>query len=198
MGNMRGTAVAGSLWLLMMGCAADDAGRSALLPSRQQSCARQQRELARELEVHVQAMRAVTTAHVLVSLPACDPVRLAIEGAAPVSASVVARLDGTFSAGARDQLVREVSSLVAGAVAGLERERVSVVLTEAPSQRLELSTMGPFVVAQSSRQGLRWTVGALLGLIVALAAWAFLGERENAALRRRLAAGEPHWTDTDQ
>lgn len=156
----------------------------ALVPSRLAECARYQAGLGVELAGHVAALPGVRDASVVVSLPACDPLGAMLGTSAPASASVVVVVSDP-----REHDV-DIASLVAGAVPGLRAEQVVVSVGAAPgvdAQPRALATIGPFPVAPSARRPLLAIAALLLGLIVALALWAFVGERVNAALRARIA-----------
>lgn len=175
---------------------------SSLMPSLVAEHARYQGALNQELQRHLSALPQIHAASVLVAGPRCplrssalrdDPRKRSLEDATAWSASVIALVPPSQD---RDALRRHIVDVVASGVAGVTRERVSVVMTTAShgdakrlksSERISLSSLGPFLVATSSKRALQVTGVVLLGSIVALALWVWFALRAHAALRARIA-----------
>jgi type III secretion protein J len=167
-------------------------GESSLVPSRTAEQAKLVTGTAGDLERSLRAVDGVLSARVHLAVPT----RNAFEGdakPADTTASVLIRHRGATPPLA----VKDVQSLVAGAVPGLSVEHVSVVMTPAatgghPLDR-ELSRLGPITVTKSSLTPLRAAVGlvalvnlTLLGLLLML--WSKV-RRTQAALEEARAAG---------
>lgn len=168
----------------------DAPGAAALVPSRTQEHAQLVAGLGGDLERTLLETDGVLRARVHLVVPEIEPLREA--PAAPSSASVLLEHRGAAPPLTSDAIQR----LVAGAVAGLEPARVTVVLVPRPARPeaargRALARVGPLTVAAASSAPLKALLGALFVLLVAFAA-ATLGLALRAAgLRRRLEDAAP-------
>lgn len=139
---------------------------SGLLRGVAEEALRAEHARAGEIARTLGALDGVVDARVHVATPETDALS-GDEGGARARAAVLLRCSA-------DVDVAAVQRLVAGAVAGLRADDVTVVLTRrrATAQRAAvLATVGPFAVARASAAGLRATIAGLVGLIIALSAW---------------------------
>ncbi|MEB2312905.1 MAG: hypothetical protein OZ921_08310 [Sorangiineae bacterium] len=142
-------------------------GQGSIVPSRTAEHAKLVTGKAGELERSLGTLDGVLSVRVHLAVPLEDTFG---DGAKPTppTASVLIRHRGATPPIAAS----EVARLVAGAVAGLEPERVSVVLTAvAPVARPrghELARIGPVTITRSSMTPLRVIVGAAALLNVVL------------------------------
>lgn len=150
----------------------------ALVPSRAAERARVLAATAAELERSLGALDSVVSVRVHLAVPADDPLRPAAETPA-ASASVLLSYRGDRAPLDEPHIQR----LVAGAVAGLQKDRVVVVATPAPEPApradRELTRFGPITTTKASIGRLRAAaIGlSLLGLVLAgviAALWAEL------------------------
>jgi type III secretion protein J len=143
-------------------------GKGSIVPSRTSEHARLVAGTAGELERSLHGIDGILAARVHLALPHADP--LAMQQQHAPSASVLLRHRGASCPLSGD----DVKRLVAGAVAGLSAERVSVVTTPVaalqPRPERQLAHFGPITVARSSMPALRALVGAAVGLNVLLIA----------------------------
>jgi len=144
-------------------------GKGSVVPSRAAEHARVVTGTGDELERSLRGLEGVLSARVHLGVPAHDPLSLE-EKEPPATASVLIRHRGAtppLAAG-------DVQRLVAGAIAGLLPEHVSVVMLPAPprarSAEQRLARLGPLTVAKSSLFGLRVMVGLAVLLNAALLA----------------------------
>jgi type III secretory pathway lipoprotein EscJ len=148
--------------------------------------------MAGDLERTLETIDGVVRARVHLSLPDPDPLAApqGDDARAVAKASVLLEHRGSVPPiGARD-----VQKLVAGGVAGLTPENVTVVALErraGPAQGNEpsLAHVGPIAVARASAGVLRVAIGALLGVIallsvVTLALYLRIGSRARTPLQR--------------
>lgn len=152
----------------------DALGQGSIVPSRTVEHAKLVAGKAGELERSLTAVDGVLSARVHLAVPMADAFGDESK-TLPPTASVLIRHHGATPPIA----AREIQALVAGAVAGLDPARVSVVMTPVPPATRppdrELARVGPITVTRSSMTPLRLIVGAaallnliLIGLVVAL------------------------------
>ena len=152
----------------------DALGKGSMVPSRLAEHARLVSGTGGELERSLKALDGVVSARVHLAVPPHDPLALG-EEPETASASVLIRHRGATPPVA----MSDVQRLVAGAVPGLSPERVSVVMTSAPTLTAppgrELARFGPVTVTRSSVSPLRLIVGVgvllnalLVGVVFAL------------------------------
>lgn len=161
-------------------------GENSIVPSRSAEHAKLVTGIAGELERSLGDVSGVVAARVHLAVPADDPLTTSDNPTEP-SASVLVRHRGAAPPITAD----DVQRLVAGAVPGLEPDRVTVVSTPAPPlARLperELAQIGPITTTRAS---LPWAraigasvVVALLVLAAAVVAlWARVRRLQNEAL----------------
>jgi type III secretion protein J len=168
----------------------DALGESSLVPSRTAEHAKLVAGTAGDLERSLRAIDGVLSARVHLAVP----VKEAFESEQKTSAATASVLL-RFRGATPPITQKDVQNLVAGAVSGLDPDKVAVVMTPAPSalHPLErgLSRLGPVTVTRSSLTPLRWLVGGvtlvnliLIGLLLAL--WAKV-RRTQAALEQARA-----------
>ena len=144
-------------------------GDGSIVPSRASEHARLVAGTAGELERSLRDVDGVLEARVHLAVPPSDALAL---GSAPQSptASVLIRHSGPTSPLPEG----DVQRLVAGAVAGLTPEHVSVVATPAPTARQPaerpLAHFGPITVTRASLPPLRVAVGAIVAIDLSLLA----------------------------
>ncbi len=157
--------------------------RDGLVVSPTQERAQMLYALSEELSETVSEIDGVVSARVHVVLPSSDPLR---RDAQPSSASVFIRHEPALAVG---PLVPRIKSLVAGSVAGLSYDRVSVVTVAVPGEAASVGDgrlvhfMG-LAMAPSSVTRAGWTFG-LLGLLAAAfgaVAAAFVLRRQQAEI----------------
>jgi type III secretion protein J len=169
-------------------------GEGGLVPSRTAEHAKLIAGTAGDLERSLRAVDGVLSARVHLAVPA----RSAFDGEpkTEITASVLIRHRGSTA----PVSTPDVKGLVAGAVPGLSPEKVSVVLTPAPTAarpvERELSRLGPITVTRGSLTPLRAGVAAValvnLVLIGALLALWVKMRRAHAALDElKTAANSP-------
>lgn len=165
-------------------------GSGSMVPSRLAEHARLLSGIAGELEQSLQAVDGIVSARVHLASPERSPLEESEPG--KPSASVLVRHRGA----APPLAPAEVQRLVAGAVAGLAAEDVSVVATPAPSSarppERELRHVGPITVTRASLSPLRFVAAgavalnlALLGAVLLL--WAKVRRTEDALGQARAA-----------
>jgi type III secretion protein J len=168
----------------------DALGESSLVPSRTAEQAKLIAGTAGDLERSLRAVDGILSARVHLAVPPRDAFS-AEDKTAGATASVLLRFRGATPPISQ----KDVQNLVAGGVNGLDPEKVSVVMTPAPtsSRPLDrgLSRLGPVTVTRSSLTPLRWLVGGvalvnlvLIGLLLAL--WSRV-RRTQAALEESRA-----------
>jgi type III secretion protein J len=142
-------------------------GQGSMVPSRLSEQAKLVTGTSGELERSLLSLDGVVSARVHLAVPPRDPLAIG-QSPAPATASVLLRHRGAtppIAAG-------DVQRLVAGAVAGLAPEQVSVVLSLAPPlarpKERELSRVGPLTLARSSVNPLRVIIGAAVVLNIVL------------------------------
>lgn len=171
----------------------DALGQGSIVPSRTVEHAKLVAGKAGELERSLQAIDGVLSARVHLAVPMQDAFADDTKPTPP-TASVLIRHRGATPPIATS----EVQRLVAGAVAGLDAEHVSVVMTPIPPAARprdhELARVGPITVTRSSMTSLRVIVGAaallnliLIGLVVAL--WSRFRRSQLALEELQAAAG---------
>lgn len=149
-------------------------GQGSMVPSRVAEQAKLVTGTSGELERSLLSLDGVVSARVHLAVPPRDPLALGADPP-PTTASVLLRHRGS----APPIAPGDVQRLVAGAVAGLAPEHVSVVLSLAPPlarpKERELARVGPLTLARSSVTPLRLIIGAavllnvvLLGVVLAL------------------------------
>lgn len=149
-------------------------GQGSMVPSRLSEQAKLVTGTSGELERSLLSLDGVVSARVHLAVPPRDPLALGAVSP-PTTASVLLRHRGS----APPIAAGDVQRLVAGAVAGLAPEQVSVVLSLAPPlarpKERELARVGPLTLARSSVTPLRLIIGAavllnvvLLGVVLAL------------------------------
>jgi type III secretion system YscJ/HrcJ family lipoprotein len=137
-----------------------------LVPTAGEERARTSTALAADLARSIQMLEGVRDARVHLGLP--DPSVVPIDDEADeLVASVLVRTEG-------DAPIDEprIRALVAGAVAGLSPERVTVIRTPVRASAMHaepLVTVGPIYVTAGSVAALRATLAGLLGVNVLLA-----------------------------
>jgi type III secretion protein J len=136
-----------------------------LVPTAGEERARAAHRTATELARTIETLDGVRSARVLIGVP--DPSVVPVDDAAPdVTASVLVR-------SASDASVDEaaIRTLVAASVSGLTPEHVVIVVRPAAPRApiAALDHVGPFAVTAGSGTGLRFVIGALLVVNVALA-----------------------------
>jgi type III secretion protein J len=146
--------------------------KGALVPSRAAEHAMVVAGLAGDLERTLESVDGVVSARVHLSLPESDPLSPLRDAAnAKGTASVLVEHRGSTPPIA----IPEVQRLVAGGVAGLAPERVTVVMVAraepaaASGEPRPLVHVGPIAVARTSARVLQAVLGALLALIALLA-----------------------------
>jgi type III secretion protein J len=146
--------------------------KGALVPSRAAEHAMVVAGLAGDLERTLESVDGIVAARVHLSLPESDPLSPLRDVAnANGTASVLVEHRGSTAPIA----VPEVQRLVAGGIAGLAPERVTVVMLARaePAASVELRPLvhvGPIAVARTSARVLQVALGALLAVIALLAA----------------------------
>lgn len=164
-------------------------GKGALVPSPLAEHAQYVAGLAGDLERSLASVDGVLGARVHLSVPPDDP--LSGKPARTPSASVLLRHRGATPPVSEQQ----VRQLVAGAVAGLPVESVTVVTVSRPESTSvptrTMSQVGPISVSQASAGWLRGILGGAMLLLLALGA-AVLGLwlRMRRALAAQASAGE--------
>jgi type III secretory pathway lipoprotein EscJ len=159
-----------------------------LVPSLFEQHTRYQRAVAADLANHLHALDHIQSASVFFYQPFRSPLMSASERDAPSVSVIASVLDGADLVALR----REIIEIATATLDGLEPDRLSVVLSVPPDstaprvERERLAPLGPFEVAASSKSALQAVAVLLLGLIVALAVWAFAAEHINASLRAQL------------
>ncbi len=157
-------------------------GQASLVPGASEERARASQAIAGELARSIESIDGVIDARVHVALP--DTQDAPLDGASPPrgSASVLLRYVGARAPFDDDAIRR----LVAGAVAGLRADDVSVIGLSRPlppaSSDAGLTWVGPIAVARGSASRLRWALAGLLALNVFLASAAVF-----SIIRRRRA-----------
>ena len=164
-------------------------GKGALVPSPLAEHAQYVAGLAGDLERSLASVDGVLGARVHLSVPADDP--LTGKPSQLPSASVLLRHRGATPPVSDDQ----IRQLVAGAVAGLAVEAVTVVTVSRPDSTAlperALTQVGPISVSQASAGWLRSILGgAVLLLLVLGAAVVLLWLRMRRALAIQASAGE--------
>jgi len=161
-----------------------------LIPTAGEQAARQAAAVSEELSRTLEKMRGVVEARVLVAPAPGGGAGLAAapEGAPAATASVLVRHRGSPSFEAGD-----VQRLVAGAVAGMKPQDVTVVLNDAGTGKAGRALpayrrVGPFLVAPSSSALLSAVLAALSAVNCALAALLVAGLLRLLRGRRRAAA----------
>lgn len=164
-------------------------GDSALVPSPRAEELRMLAGTAGELERSLQELDGVKSARVHLAVAATDPLSEATN-LSPTTASVLVR----HRAEQAPISIIEVKRLVAGAVAGLTEDRVSVVLKPVFSSQLAaqpFARIGPLLVSRASATPLRWILSIALLTNIGLTAvllWFWARQRRHSA--RRLASEE--------
>jgi type III secretion protein J len=151
---------------------AEALGQGSLIPSRADEQARLLAGTAGELQRSLLSLDGVIAARVHLALPRAD----ALDTTAPMpsaSASVLLKHGGTIP----PITALEISRLVAGAVPGLDPDRVTVVMkavTE-PVERTgtELVRLGPLTTTRGSLPYLRWMIACVATLNVCMVALLF-------------------------
>lgn len=168
-------------------------GKPGLVPTATQERTLMHHALSGELSRTLQALDGVLEARVHLVLPARDP--LSPPDAPPPSPRAAVLMRVSAARGALD--VGEVRQLVSGSVEGLRPEAVSVLVSRASAAAppapgsSQLVRLGPFLVAGSSRAGLRAVMAGGLGLLLVLCLALMVVVRRYRALRRAAAAGAP-------
>jgi type III secretion system YscJ/HrcJ family lipoprotein len=167
-------------------------GQAGVVPSRLAERARWTTGVAGDLERSLRTLDGVLSARVHLAVPERD----SLDPEAPTehaTASVLLRHRGL----APPLAALEIQRLVAGAVPGLEPERVSVVLTPTPGLHLpepDLQHIGPITVTRRSAPVLRILVAAsALFNVILVAAIGFLwarSRRTELSLAEARAAAE--------
>ena len=148
--------------------------QNGLVASPMQERARLLWALGQELSSTISQIDGVLTARVQVVLPDNDMMR---REPSPSSASVFIRHDARSQAA---KLVPQIKSLVAGSVEGLSYDKVSVILVP-----VEAGELPPVSAVEAPSDQLGPAVGA--GVVVILAAGAYLGRRRLRALFQQTA-----------
>lgn len=162
-------------------------GGSNLLPSTNAEHAQLVLGTAGELERSLGGLEGVLTARVHLSVPVKEPFGAATTKA---TASVLIEHRGTTAPLTQDATQR----LVAGSVAGLAREDVTVVFVGRPARAAgagsQLAQMGPLAVARSSLRAMQ-VLAALCTLLIVGLSGALLAAYLRLAKLRGAAAEEP-------
>ncbi len=167
----------------------DALGKGSMVPSRLSEQAKLVSGTSGELERSLRALDGVVSARVHLAVAPRDPLAYG-ETLPTVTASVLIRHHGATPPLAPSEIQR----LVAGAVAGLSPEHVSVVLSPAPkpaqAAARELARFGPLTVTRASMPALRGMVAAavltnvvLIGCLLLL--WARIRRTETAVTAAR-------------
>ena len=167
---------------------AEALGQSSLIPSRADEQARLLAGTAGELQRSLLSLDGVIAARVHLALPRAD----ALDTNAPLpsaSASVLLKHGGNVP----PISALEVSRLVAGAVPGLDPDKVTVVMKAVigPIDRTstELVRLGPLTTTRSSLPYLRWMIACVATLNVCMVALLFaLWLRAKRATQRAAGA----------
>jgi type III secretion protein J len=164
---------------------ADVYQQPSLIPTQTEERARYAEGLAGELARTLETVEGVVLARVHLVLPELDP--LAVDGKPRVAAQAAVLLK-TRAGRPLPIAEADVQKLVAGSVPGLLPAAVSVVVTPAaaaPAGRESgLVALGPLRLSADSRHSLLAIGGALLVLLVALAALVLVLARRLAAAQR--------------
>ncbi len=141
-------------------------GKQSLVPSPSEERARWIDALGGELARTLEAADGVVTARVHLALPDTDPLAPAADRPRP-SASVLLKRARGATLGISEA---DVKRLVAGAVAGLAADAVSVVSIEATTRNdaPALAHVGPIAVAADSRATLTAILSGCVGVILLL------------------------------
>lgn len=172
----------------------DALGEGGLVPSRSAEHAKLVAGTAGDLERSLRAVDGVLSARVHLAVPTQAPFEGERKEAA--TASVLIRHRGSSA----PITAKDVQNLVAGAVTGLSADKVSVVLTPAPTLQRpverELSRLGPITVTRASLTPLRLGVAVvtlvnllLIGALLAL--WAKVRRAHATLDELRSAAQNP-------
>ncbi|RMH38571.1 MAG: hypothetical protein D6689_19235 [Deltaproteobacteria bacterium] len=164
---------------------------ASMIPTPSEEKARYIAALSSEIAGHLRKLQGVLDASVIITAPEKDPLAPPDQPVPRPTASVLVRVPAEGPA--PDDA--DVRKLVAGAVEGMTPEDVAVVFTRAPPPPPDTGApsyakVGPFAVAAGSKAPLQIALGLALLLIIGLGAWAFVGERRRAELRRRIEALE--------
>jgi len=147
-------------------------GQPSFIPSRSDERARLLVGTATELERSLLGLDHMISARVHLAVPSSDPMDPTAPAQVP-TASVLLKYGGATA----PLSSREVSQLVAGAVQGLDAERVTVVLKAVaePVERTgtELVRLGPLTTTRSSLPYLRWMIACVATLNVSMVALLF-------------------------
>ncbi len=173
----------------------DALGQGSIVPSRAVEHAKLVAGKSGELERSLQAIDGVLSARVHLAVPMKDAFADDTKPTPPTASVLIRHRGATPPIGAS-----EVQRLVAGAVAGLDAEHVSVVMTPIPPATRpaghELARVGPITVTRSSMTSLRLIVGAaallnviLIGLVLGL--WSRFRRSQLALEELQAAAGAP-------
>ncbi|HEX2730689.1 MAG TPA: hypothetical protein VHM70_03760 [Polyangiaceae bacterium] len=162
-------------------------GESGLVASRKTEQARLVIGTAGELERSLSALDGVVGARVHLSIPDDDPLALS-DQKKPASASVLIRHKGSSP----PLLATDVQRLVAGAIGGLDPERVVVVFTSSIGASVHsepMVRMGPLSVSPGSVRPLRIAVACVVALfLLLLGALLFVWLKARAPVRTASAA----------
>ena len=154
------------------------AGKSSMIPSREEQRFRHERALATAIEESLAAIPGVLEARVHINVPDEDPL-FTSQGSRLGSGSVLLVVDESF--GARDE---EISALVAGA-AGIARESVRVLKSSPPPTKVSKGESAAEVLAQRvefrATSMMPWAAGGAFGGVLVLA----LGVKRVVGSRRR-------------
>jgi len=164
-------------------------GKPSLIPTRTEEQARFLGAMTGELERTLEIIDGVVDARVHLVLEQRDP--LAGNEAPQIAASAAVLLK--VHTGAAPIAVADVRTLVAGSVAGLVPERVSVVLTATPGTNAQAGgvvKLGPLWVAPSSRTILLAAFAVGTGLLALLAVLLLLTTRRLANHAQQPATSE--------
>jgi type III secretion protein J len=169
----------------------DAVGKGALVPSPLAEHAQYVAGLSGDLERSLASIEGVLGARVHLSVPVENP----LDGTPPrkPTASVLIRHRGATPPIGRD----DIQQLVAGAVAELSAEAVTVVMISRPAGAAlpipAMNQVGPIAVAQASAVWLRGLLGAVVILLLGLtAAVLVLWIRMRRAVARQALSGEAH------
>ncbi|HNS99257.1 MAG TPA: hypothetical protein PLJ27_04160 [Polyangiaceae bacterium] len=167
----------------------DAVGKSSLVPSPLAEHAQYVAGICGDLERSLASIDGVLGARVHLSVPSTDVVPG--QPSQPPSASVLLRHRGDSPPITESQ----VQHLVAGAVAGLAAQDVSVVTIRRPDSpdlsSREITKIGPFSVTRGSATRLRVTLGIALLLMLTLASTIlYLWRRMRLAMAEQITSGE--------
>ena len=146
--------------------------RESLVPTADEERILLQYATAQELRETLLTVDSVVDAQVNLVLPEKPRVRLSTDEISPPRASVLVKYRDRDDNGPPVSEA-DVKAMIAGGVDGLERDRVTVLLTRVdlgtePVGEIEIASVGPVSVAAASKTALQLLVGGLILLMFTL------------------------------